>query len=98
VALAEVELDSPDRSNGSVADLGVEYGISSIPCLVGFGGRRAERVTERVVDTKMMENRERMGVWLDEWMEKGDPFGVDSGGGGRSSGRGGILARLFGGN
>jgi thiol-disulfide isomerase/thioredoxin len=96
LTFAEVELDSPDRSNGAMADLGVEYGISSIPTLVGFGGRRAERVTERVADTKMMGSRECMKVWLDEWMEKGDPFGTDSGNG--SSGIGGILGKLFGGN
>jgi hypothetical protein len=79
-----------------VSDLGVEYGISSIPSLVGFGGRRAERVTERVVDTKMMGNRERMAAWLDEWMEKGDPFGTDSVS--SSGGMGGIIGRLFGGS
>lgn len=96
LALAEVELDSPDQSNGPVADLGVEYGISSIPSLVGFGGRRAERVTEKLVDTKMMGDRERMKACLDEWMEKGDPSGPDTG---NSSGSiGGILGRLFGGS
>lgn len=96
LALAEVELDSPDRSNGAVADLGVEYGISSIPTLVGFGGRRAERVTERIVDMKMMGNREKMKAWVDDCMEKGDPFGSNSGNG--SAGTPGILGRLFGGN
>lgn len=96
LALAEVELDSPDRSNGAVADLGVEYGISSIPSLVGFGGRRAERVTERVVDTSMMANKERMKEWLNEWMEKGDPFGTSTKNG--SGGTGGILGKFFGGN
>ncbi len=96
LALAEVELDSPDRSNGAVAELGVEYGISSIPSLVGFGGRRAERVTERAIDTNMMGNKERMKAWMDEWMEKGDPFGTDSGNG--STGPGGILGKLFGRN
>jgi hypothetical protein len=96
LAFAEVELDSPDHSNGAVADLGVEYGISSIPGLVGFGGRRAERVTERIVDTKMMGNRVEMSAWLDEWMEKGDPFDTNTGSG--SAGTGGMLGRLFGGN
>jgi thiol-disulfide isomerase/thioredoxin len=96
LTFAEVELDSPDRDNGAVADLGVDYGISSIPTLVGFGGRRAERVTERVVDTKMMGSRERMKAWLDECMEKGDPFGSDSVNG--SAGIGGIIGKLFGGN
>jgi thiol-disulfide isomerase/thioredoxin len=96
LAFAEVELDSSDHSNGAVADLGMEYGISSIPSLVGFGGRRAERVTERVVDTQMMGDRERMKAWLDEWMEKGDPFGTDSGT--ASSRTGGLLGKFFGGN
>ena len=96
LALAEVELDSPDRSNGAVADLGVEYGISSIPSLVGFGGRRAERVTERVVDTKMMGSREEMTIWLDKWMEKGDSWGTDTRSG--SVGTEGLLGKLFGGN
>jgi thiol-disulfide isomerase/thioredoxin len=96
VSFAEVELDSPDRSNGAVSDLAVEYGISSIPTLVGFGGRRAERVTERVVDTRMMSSKDRMRAWLDEWVEKGDPFGVDSRDG--STGTGGLLGKLFGGN
>lgn len=95
VAFAEVELDSPDRGNGAVADLGFEYGISSIPSLVGFGGRRAERVTERVVDIKMMTSRDRMKAWIDEWMEKGDPFGTDSGGG---SSTGSIFGKFFGGS
>ena len=96
LALAEVELDSPDHSNGTLADLGVEYGISSIPSLVGFGGRRAERVTEKLVDTNMMGDRERMKACLDEWMEKGNPSGPDKGNGSR--GIGGILGRLFRGN
>ena len=96
LALAEVELDSPDQSNGAVADLAIEYGISSIPSLVGFGGRRAERVTERVVDTTTMSNGERMKVWLDEWMEKGDPSETDPGN--ASAGPKGIIGRLFGGN
>lgn len=90
---ADIELDSPDRSNGAVSDLGVEYGISSIPSLVGFGGRRAERVTERVVDTDMMESKKRMKEWLDEWMGKGDPFETDSS---TRLGGGGIIGKLFG--
>lgn len=96
LALAEVELDSPDRSNGAVVDLGVEYGISSIPSLVGFGGRRSERVTERIVDTKMMGSKGDMKAWLDEQMEKGDPFGNDRGS--SSGGTGSILGKFFGGN
>lgn len=93
LAFAEVELDSPDRSSGAVADLGVECGISSIPTLVGFGGRRAERVTDRVVDTNLMGSRERVEAWLDQWMEKGDPFGTGSSG---PSDAGSLLRRLFG--
>ncbi len=96
LAFAEVELDSPDRSNGAVADLGVEYGISSIPSLVGFGGRRSERVTERIVDTKIMGSRGDMKAWLDEHMEKGDPSGTDRGS--DSGGTGSILGKFFGGN
>ncbi len=95
LALADVELDSPDHSNGIMADLGVEYGISSIPSLVGLGGRRAERVTEKLVDTKMMGDRESMKAWLDEWMEKGDPSGPNADN--MSGVTGGILGKLFGG-
>jgi thiol-disulfide isomerase/thioredoxin len=95
LAFAEVELDSPDRSNGPVANLGMEYGITSLPTLAGFGGRRAERVTEKVVDTKLMANRERMEAWLDEWMEKGDPSGTGTGADG-GMGRNGLLGRVFG--
>lgn len=94
LALAEVELDSPDHSNGPMADLSVEYGISSIPSLVGFGGTRAERVTEKLVDTKMMGDRERMKAWLDESMEKGDPSGPNAEN--KSGFTGGILGKLFG--
>jgi hypothetical protein len=85
---AEVELDSPDQSNGNMMDLGIEYGITSLPILAGFGGRRTERLTERIVDTKMMGDKIRMAAWIDEKMEKGDPFGTESGGG--------LFARLFG--
>lgn len=69
-------------------DLGIEYGITSLPTLAGFGGRRTERLTERIVDTKMMGDKIRMAAWIDEKMEKGDPFGTESGGG--------LFARLFG--
>jgi hypothetical protein len=88
VAFAEVELDSPDTSNGNMMDLGVEYGITSLPTLVGFGGRRAERVTDRLVDWKMMANKTRIEGWIDEQMSKDDPSG--------STGSGGILAKIFG--
>jgi hypothetical protein len=50
IAFSEAELDSPDESNGRMTDIGIEYGVASIPTLVGFGGRRAERVTDRIVD------------------------------------------------
>ena len=77
ISFAELELDSPDTSNGRTADLGVEYAITSIPTLAGFGGRRAERVTERLTDTKMMADAKRMQGWIDEQMQKGDPFPSD---------------------
>lgn len=93
LAFAEVELDSPDTSNGPMLDLGVEYGVSSMPTLIGFGGRRAERVTERVVDTRTLSDPVKMAEWVDEWMRKGDPFAKGGGGG---SGSGGILGRIFG--
>jgi thiol-disulfide isomerase/thioredoxin len=97
LAFAELELDSPDMSNGKMLDLGVEYGVSSMPTLIGFGGRRAERVTERVVDVRMMGDEAAMGRWIDEEMKRGDPFPVQGGGGsGGSGGRGRILSRIFG--
>lgn len=95
LAFAEVELDSPDTSNGNMFDLGVEYGVTSMPTLMGFGGRRAERVTDRLVDTRLMGDAKRIAAWVDEQMKKGDPFpgndGTGSGGGGRS-----VLGRIFG--
>ncbi|KAK4942951.1 hypothetical protein LTR10_017335 [Elasticomyces elasticus] len=93
LAFAEVELDSPDNSNGNMMDLGVEWGVTSMPTLIGFGGRRAERVTERVVDTRMLSDPVRMAEWVDEWMKKGDPFAKGGSGG---AGGGGILSRIFG--
>ena len=90
LALAEVELDSPDTSNGKMMDLGVEWGVSSMPTLVGFGGRRADRITERLDDVKIMSDKARISGWVDEAMRKGDPFGTQGGGGG------GLLSRLFG--
>lgn len=72
-------------------DLGVEWGITSLPTLVGFGGRRSERVTDRLVDTALMSDKKRLKEWVDEQMAKGDPFGS----GGAASG--GILSRIFGG-
>jgi thiol-disulfide isomerase/thioredoxin len=88
LSFAEVELDSPDQSNGSMMDLGIEYGITSLPTLAGFGGRRTERLTDRIIDTKMMSDKSRIAAWIDEEMKKGDPFGTGSGGG--------LFARIFG--
>ena len=93
LALAEVELDSPDRSNGPMIDLGVEWGVASMPTLIGFGGRRADRVTERLVDTKLMCDKASISEWVDEAMRKGDPYATGSGFG---DGKGGLLSRLFG--
>ena len=89
LSFAEVELDSPDQSNGTMMDLGIEYGITSLPTLAGFGGRRTEQLTDRIIDTKMMGDKMRIGAWIDEEMKKGDPFGTTGGGGG-------LFARLFG--
>lgn len=89
LAFAEVELDSPDTSNGSIYEIGMIYGINNLPTLVGFGGRRAERVTERIVDTKMMGDKRRMEGWIDEEMAKGDQH--PSEGGGKS-----LLQKIFG--
>ena len=75
-------------------DLGVEFGVTSMPTLVGFGGRRAERVTDRITDTAMMADRAKMQQWVNEEMAKGDPFATGSGGGG--GGVGGLLKGLFG--
>jgi hypothetical protein len=73
-------------------DLGIEWGISSMPTLVGFGGRRAERVTERVSDTRTLGDERRMEEWVDQEMAKGDPFPSQ---GGRAGGTG-LLGRIFG--
>jgi hypothetical protein len=72
-----------------MTDLGIEYGITSMPTLVGFGGRRAERVTDRVTDTKMLADKVRMAEWVDEAMQRGDPHGIGGSGGG------GLFGRLF---
>ena len=85
----EAELDSSDESNGRMMDLGIEYAITSLPTLVGFGGRRAERVTARLVDTSLMADKIRMQQWLNEAMQKTDSSGSAGGGGG-------ILGRIFG--
>jgi len=91
LAFAELELDSPDDSNGRMLDLGVEYGVNSMPTLIGFGGRRAERVTNRIVDTRFLADERKMAEWIDGEMRKGDRF---PGGGGE--GGTGWLGRLFG--
>lgn len=74
LAFAELEIDSPDTSNGKMMDLSVEWGISSIPTLIGFGGRRADRVTERLDDVKIMSDKASIRDWIDNVMSKGDPF------------------------
>ena len=72
-----------------MTDIGIEYGVTSVPTLVGFGGRRAERVTDRIVDTKLLADKDRMLEWVDKVMQKGDPHGT-----GGSSG-GGLFGKLF---
>lgn len=94
LAFAEVQLDSADTSNGPMTDVGVEFGVRSMPTLIGFGGRRAERVTERLADLKVLGDRARLAEWVDQEMAKGDPF--PSGGGGDGGAGKGLLARLFG--
>lgn len=69
-------------------DVGIEYGVTSVPTLVGFGGRRAERVTERVTDVSNMKDKQWLQNWIDEAMKKGDPY--------PNKGKG-LFARLFGG-
>lgn len=78
-----------------MTDIGVEYGVRSMPTLIGFGGRRAERVTERLSDLKVLGERKRLEEWIDQEMEKGDPY--PSGGDGAGGSGKGLLARLFGG-
>lgn len=73
-------------------DLGVEWGVSSVPTLIGFGGRRADRITDRLDDVKIMSDKARISDWIDEAMKKGDPFGTQ----GSGKGSGGLLSRLFG--
>lgn len=70
-------------------DVGIEYGVRSVPTLIGFGGRRAERITDRLADEKKLKDKEYMQNWIDETMNKGDPhpsegkglFGMVFGGG-----------------
>lgn len=69
-------------------DIGIEYGVTSIPVLIGFGGRRAERITDRVTDVNRMKDKEWLQNWIDEAMKKGDPH--------PSEGKG-WFAKIFGG-
>jgi len=69
-------------------DIGIEYGVRSVPTLIGYGGRRAERVTDRVADERQLKDRQWVESWIDEVMKKGDPH--------PSEGRG-FFARIFGG-
>ena len=71
-------------------DLGVEWGVTSMPTLMGFGGRRSERVTDRITDTRFLSDRKRMKDWIDEQMQKGDPYSTET----RSGG--GLLSKIFG--
>ena len=68
-------------------DVGIEYGVRSIPTLIGFGGRRAERVTERLADERKLKDKDFMSGWIDEQMKNGDP----------SPNQGGLFSRIFGG-
>jgi hypothetical protein len=72
-----------------MTDLGIEYGITSIPMLVGFGGRRAECVTDRLANTKVLSDKDRISEWVNTVMQKGDPHGTGGGSGG------GLFGRLF---
>lgn len=69
-------------------DVGIEYGVTSVPVLMGFGGTRAERVTDRIADVNKLKNKEWLQNWIDEAMRKGDPH--------PSEGRG-LFSKLFGG-
>lgn len=92
IAFAELELDSPERDEGggigwvTMYDVGIEYGIRSVPTLIGFGGRRAERVTDRLADENKLKDKQYMEQWIDEQMKKGDPY--------PSEGKG-LFSRIF---
>lgn len=75
-------------------DVGIEYGVRSVPTLMGFGGRRAERITERLRDERQLGDRGFMERWVDQAMQKGDPHPSQGGVGG--GGGGGLFARIFG--
>lgn len=95
IAFAEIELDSPEQDPGggmgwsNMYDVGIEYGITSVPTLIGFGGTRTERVTDRIADVNKLKDKEWLQNWIDEVMRKGDPH--------PSEGRG-LFAKLFGGS
>lgn len=92
IAFAELELDSPERDEGggigwvTMYDVGIEHGIRSVPTLIGFGGRRAERVTDRLADENKLKDEVYMAQWIDEQMKKGDPH--------PNEGRG-LFSRIF---
>lgn len=94
IAFAELELDSPERDEGggrgwtTMYDAGIEYGVRSVPTLIGFGGRRAERITDRLADEKKLKDKQYMQDWIDEVMRQGDPHPSQSKG---------LFAWLFGG-
>ena len=95
IAFAELELDSPERDEGggtgwtTMYDSGIEYGVRSVPTLIGFGGRRAERITDRLADEKKLRDKQYMEEWIDEVMKRGDPH--------PSQGKG-LFAKIFGGS
>ena len=82
IAFAELELDSPERDEGggrgwvTMYDVGIEYGVRSVPTLIGFGGRRAQRVTDRLADERFLSDKGRMENWISDVMRKGDEFAV----------------------
>lgn len=94
IAFTELELDSPERDEGggtgwtTMYDVGIEYGVRTVPTLIGFGGRRAERVTDRLANENQLKDRHFMQEWIDEVMKRGDPHPRQGTG---------ILARIFGG-
>jgi len=85
VAYCEVEYDSMDIMDSG---LGMRYMITSMPTLLAFDRGEAQMGT-KVVDPKLMGNREMLGEWIrNEARRRGD--GGDGGGGG------GLLGGLFG--
>jgi len=69
-------------------ELGVEFGVTSVPTLLAFGTRRREpRFASRVTDVKKMGDRDWLQTWIDKEMAR-----PEGGGGGTG---GGILGKLF---